>query len=447
MDRAALLENLTQDILTYVMHGDFPADAFAGKIKPDELDERFEEYEKLVDLHFILQEDVVRFVRDLQKNLRNVKTQTKNASELYRGSVEGRINWQKTLQRRYASGGDSTIFVCDNRTEHYDIDENIVLKKLLSVIYNALDAWDDDLEKEYEWIENRWPDEEDLIEEMKDRFKRNVHINRIRDPKQYEPTDRMLARAESSRNELYREAARLLKVRQSLHNGDKDAIKSLLDNTAITPDDRETLLELYVLFRFIAALEQMRGGQFEMKTIRSGKQEVAKLVGEEKEIVLYHDNSAWKRGLSFNYDAEEDGGETLSRPEKVQAMTHDILANYFDEDTPRHSKRPDVIVLEIKDGDDYEYLVVEVKDSTRKKTIQEGVKEGLEYIAFLKQDDEFAFDEDNVFGDGYHGVLVTQDLAETKSLDDQEDMPLKILQASQLEGTAVLEDVLEDIVR
>lgn len=59
MNRSALIEQLSEDILTYVMHGSFPSEHVATEIKPDALDERFYEYEMLIRLHFILDPGVV----------------------------------------------------------------------------------------------------------------------------------------------------------------------------------------------------------------------------------------------------------------------------------------------------------------------------------------------------------------------------------------------------
>ncbi|WP_175424223.1 hypothetical protein [Haladaptatus sp. W1] len=47
MDRDDLLDQLTEDILAYVMHGAFLEREFASAIKPDALDERITEYELL----------------------------------------------------------------------------------------------------------------------------------------------------------------------------------------------------------------------------------------------------------------------------------------------------------------------------------------------------------------------------------------------------------------
>jgi len=247
MDKSELLENLTDDIISYVMHGEFPEDELAANLKYDELDERFSDYELLMDLHFILKPEVVNFVEELPQRIRSIKTQTRNRSRTQRGSIDGKINWSSTIQKRYSENpGDRSLFVTENRTEHYDIDENIVLKKLLSVIYHTLQEAREYLEKDYAWVNERWRKNRDLIEDMERIFERDVHVKRIRKPEEYEPTDRMLNTAENSRQRFYQRSADLLEDRKRIFEGDEDALEEMLQETAITPDDEETLLPVQV---------------------------------------------------------------------------------------------------------------------------------------------------------------------------------------------------------
>jgi len=449
MDRAEILDRLTQDVLTYAMQGGFPEEDIARSIKPEGLDERFEEYEMLLDLHFVLKDEVIKFVRDLEARLRSIRTETERVSETYRGTVEGRVDWGATLKRRYAGNPrDRSLFVCENRSEDYDIPENVVLKRLLSVVYTTLREAEEYLSGDYEWVKETWKGNEELIEDLRSIMERNVHVRRIREPEAYEPTERMLTAAEASRQSVYREAADLLRSRNRIFDGDPDEIRTLLDQTAITPDDDNTLFELFVLFRFVATLEGMEEGQVRFNTITSERQEVARLEGE-RQIVLYHDNSARDRDLSFVAESEASAAEA-SRTERVQQVARSVANNYFpDRSFRNHTGRPDVIVLEViaPDGNDHEYLIAEVKNSTRTDTVRRGIKETLEYLAFLRVNDEFIFGsgDDDYFGTGWNGLLVVQDLDEpTADIGEQTDQEIKILQAGEIEErlAAVLSEVL-----
>ncbi len=448
MNTDDILEQLTEDILVYVMQGSFPERELARSIKPEQLDERFEEYELLLDLHFILQEDVVTFIRELRAHLRSIRTETRTTSRTRRGTVDGRINWGRTIKKRYAEHPrDASIFVCDNRSENYDIPENIVLKRFISVIHRTIQEAKAYLSADYDWVRETWKGNEDLIEELQRIVERNVHVRRIREPDTYEPTERMLTTAANSRHEVYRNAASLLRARRRLFRGEPAEIRRLLEETAITPDDENTLFELFVLFRFVATLEELRESQPQFKTIATGRQEVARFAGET-EIVLYHDNSAADRELSFVAvpDAEK---EDHSRTETVQLVAQEIAGNYFGKTYENHTGRPDVIVLEIisEGGNEHEYLIVEVKNSTNEETIRRGIKETLEYLAFLRVNESFVFGAENgeYFGSGWNGLLVVQDIEhETASLEAQSDREIAILQASELETE--LEQILREIV-
>lgn len=442
MNREEILDALTQDILAWVMAGDFPEREIAQTIKPTELDQRFAEYELLLDLHFILREDVVAFVEALPDRLRRIRTETTRSTRTSRGDIDGRINWNATYKQRYARNPrDKSTFVIENRTVDFDVPENVVLLELLQVIYRTLQEAEEYIRREYDWVQKRWHENGALIDRLKTVMERNVNIRQIRDPKSYEPTERMLTAAENARQELYREAAELLRSRDRLFRGEPEEIRRLLDSTAIAPDDQDTLFELYVLFRFVAALDELRDRKLTFEPIRRGKSEVARVSGNP-EIVIYHDKAARDRKLQFKAEDGSDLEEPLPRAHKIQEVAHELAESYFDTDFQYHTGRPDVIMLEIKDEDNhqYEYLITEVKNTKRQKTVRQGIKEALEYLAFLQVNEEYVFGRDvtsdEYFGSGWNGLLIVQDLnQEVKSFDEQksESQEIRILQASEID--------------
>jgi len=447
MDRQQLIDAVSENLFAYVMHGEIAEQQIFDDLKPTGLDERFESFEALVDLHFLLRPEVVDFVEMLPQRLRSIKTQTQNVQTTARGKITGRVDWESTIRRRYSKApNDRSLFVCDNRHESYDIDENIVLKRFLSTVYTTLDDCEMYLEREYDWVTDRWKENLTLVDRMRDLFERNVHVTRIRDPERYEPTDRMLQRAETARNDVYRDAADLLRDHRQSRSGNEAAIKDLLETTLITPDDEETLFELYVLFRYIEAVEDYQNGETSISTIETDRQEVAKIQSDEgADVVLYHDNSAADRDLSFIPEPLEKPDEALTRTEQIQRRARRIVNQYFEDDRfERRTNRPDVIVLEIQHQYQHEYLITEVKHSTKPETIQQGIKETLEYLAFLRHDDTLVFSDSSPFGSGSNGVLVTQDIneRETASFDDQET--IRIVQASELDE--LLPNILQNVL-
>lgn len=451
MNDADIVEQLGQDILAYVMSGSRAETQIAQRIKPEELSDRFVDYQLLLDLHFILRPDVVDFVEKLDQRLRRIKTSTQVNRKTQRGGIEGRINWAETIKRRYSQNPkDRSIFVCDNKTVDYDIPENVVLVHLVSAINDCLQDSKKFLRNDYTWNEESWKDEEQLIDKLERIVERNVHIDRIRSPEYYEPTERMLISAESSRQPLYTDAAELVKKRREIQEGDEKEMERLLDNTAITPDDESILFELYVLFRFIEALENVRGETVALETIRPDQNEIARFEADP-EMVLYHDQSAGDRGVSFELDESFDGQDNLSRSDRVQKAAKEFSDNYFDEGVSNYTGRPDILVLEINDSrsNDYEYLITEVKDTTNKSTIKRGIRETLEYLAFLQvekpgdKNSEYIHSntEGDLFGSTCKGLLVVRDLERETQEFEEQSSEMKVLQASSLE------DSLEKVVK
>ncbi len=445
MDNDQIIEQLGQDIFAYVMSGSRAETEIARRIKPEELSDRFLDYQLLLDLHFILRPEVVDFIKELPQRLRSIKTSTKIKTKVNHGGIEGRINWGSTIKHRYSQNpADRSIFVCDNKTVNYNIPENIVLKHLIAVIHQCLQNSEEYLKNDYTWNEESWKGEDQLIDELERIVERNVHIDRIQPPESYEPTEQMLVSAESSRQPLYFEAAELVKRRRRIQEGDPDEIEDLLRKTAITPDDESTLFELYVLFRFISILdEDLRSDSVTLETIGPDKNEIARFDGNP-EMVLYHNKSAKDRDISFDVDESFEELDGLSRSDRVQKVAKEFTDSYFEEGYQNYTGRPDIIILEMcnKERNEYEYLITEVKNTTSKSTIKRGIKETLEYLAFLQVKDpdtgskEYVHEntEDDIFGSKCKGLLVIRDLGkETKGFDDQSD-EMKVLQASELEG-------------
>lgn len=433
MDRAELLDELTADVLAYVMHGSLPERPFVEEIRPTGLDERFDDFDSLVGLHFVLRSDIVGFVERLPTRLRAAQTRTETVRSRGRGQADGRIDWPATVrERRTRVPGDRSLFIRTDRTEDYDIPENIVLKRLLAVVYDVIRDCEEQLRFEYEWVTDRWRENLELVDRLIEIVERSVHVTRIREPSSYEPTERMLRTAEQARTPLYREAAELLREYEAARRGEPAAIRKLLDETAITPDDDETLLELFVLLKHVRAIEELRDEEFQLRTVESGTQEVAAMGTEDGEIVLYHDRSGRDRGLSFVREASGAQTDELGRAERIKREAQAVSNRYFEgEQVVRRSGRPDVIVLEVRSDQSREYLVTEVKNSSRTETVHQGIEETLEYLAFLRDDGEFVFDENAPFGSGWNGLLVTQDL-DAPTCDLSEQRSIRILQASEV---------------
>jgi hypothetical protein len=132
----------------------------------------------------------------------------------------------------------------------------------------------------------------------------------------------------------------------------------------------------------------------------------------------------------------------VPRSHRVQQVAQEVAQSYFKKEFEDHTGRPDVIILEVRDEktDQYEYLITEVKNSKREKTIRQGIKETLEYLAFLRVNEDFVFGQGSgdpdYFGSGWNGLLVVQDMdKEVQRFGDQQssDQPIRILRAREFD--------------
>jgi hypothetical protein len=129
----------------------------------------------------------------------------------------------------------------------------------------------------------------------------------------------------------------------------------------------------------------------------------------------------------------------LSRTETIHREAYRTANAYFDDsEFTTATGRPDVIVLEIDRAERTEYLITEVKHSTRPETIRSGIKETLEYLAFLRNGGDLVHDGDEMFGSGWNGVLVTQDLESVETAELHDQRSIRILQASELDASFCL---------
>lgn len=444
MDEEDLLEAVAGDLVQYVMGGDFPKDDIAELFKPPELPPEYDDFDTLADLHFVLNPRVRKFADDLQDMLRHIQTETRAKTTVQRGGLDGHIDWGTTYQYRSTSSpGDRNLYAVKTREEEYEIPENITLKSTVGTIATALENVDRLLDPSMTWAEESWIGEQDLRREFLTLAQRNHHLQQIPDPPKDGPSARVVERTAASRQRLYRRAADLWKTRQEYEQGPTEEFFSLLTDTIITPERREDLFELYVLFRVLEALSEKshpRIGQPTYNTIDKKRESVASFDGTAK-LRVYYDQTPNDPDISFLALGEHESATT--RHEFIHERSLEYTSLFFkDTDKREHTKRPDVLVVaENETEPTKDYLAVEVKDSTRDKTIRQGITELLEYLSFLRRNKETRFQPGD-FGSGMNGLLVVQDIEETnvRSVNEQaaEGMDIRIVQASELN------DVLDD---
>lgn len=430
MERNFLLDAVGADLFTYVLEGAVSEAVFSGLV-PDAVPERYQEYETLVDLHFLLTPCVQTFIKQFPDRLRRVHTETARNRYRTRGEIDGRINWNETIATRHAENPrDQSLFVVENREQTYETAENIVLKRLLLELKSIIDTATTRFDKATGWIEARWELSDDSIEQFKRIITQNVHINRIRDPKEHEPTERMLTRAADSRSDLYRDSAALIRRYQELQTGDRDAFHEMLRETAITPSDDDRLFELYVLFETIKSLEAA-ASDAELQPVETNRDYIAHVQGD-REYYVYYDQSAGDRDFAFKAVPDSRPENKYTRAEWVVKTAPAVWNAYFSDrpEQRHHTKRPDVFIVAdpLQKDRSAQCLAVEVKHSTETDRLRAGIRETLEYVAYMQQHDTFVFDTvAGAIPAEWNGLLVTDMLTES-SVPLGEQAHIKLLQ-------------------
>jgi len=435
MDRQALIDAIAEDLFSYAMAGHIDVDAVANGLKPRGLADRYVDYELLVQLHFILLPEVIAFVEQLPERLRHIKTESAHTKLDAHGEIRGRINWPATLaQRSQTAPGDRSRFVIDERTRTYDIPENLVLKQVLLLITDMLEAHDE--WQRYGWFSDRWGPHGDTVRMLDRIMRQNVHVRRIRSPTQREPTPRMVAAAAASRLPIYREAAALLRTYIDALAGDPEVVRQLLRLTMITPDDDDRLFELYVAFQLIRGVARVSDDTPQVRARISAQQALARIpVDGSTAIEVYHDSAAGEQGLAFLADVFEKELSALSRTEHVLKTARTVEASYFNEDPQSvRTGRPDVIILKLIQDTRTDYLITEVKFSASRDRVRQGIRELLEYLTFMRDGDMFVHDPPEIFGPPHRGLLVIDDLDEHRSPPVTDQDHVTIVQASELEA-------------
>lgn len=388
-----LIEEIKDDFHIFLKYGNIAP--LSKKIDPHM---RINDFETLLRIHFVLSEDVVSFIEKLSERLRRIKTTVKLDAVDYLGEVRGRVNWRETNKRRTR---DAMIYTCDFQERDFQINENMVLTKLLNLIDDILN---NDLSfafvQRYPWV-SCWLEGIDLKKHLTRLLTKNVYLKKIDQVaglKSNKVTPRMLKRTAMSRNSLYRDAANLLiKYNKLLRRDlDKDEVKNLLKNTFIKPGKEEVLFELYWIMKILKKIEDKVEYNL-IKPFETGP--VASWKDSEYRVALYHDSNgslSFKEKLNGQNRPWKDKDNYFARLYKAIEKLNSILEGY--ETDTLWGGRPDILIEKRdSDGKIVTVFIGEVKYTDDKNYAIKGLKELLEYSVLAKYKDEYFEKIKNLF--------------------------------------------------
>jgi hypothetical protein len=378
-----LIKEINDDLITYLKSGYFSPNTFLKKLNLN-----IENFERLIKLHFILLNEVREYIKNLPFLIRTLKVSSSMNEQISREAIKGQINWQKTIKERLNTGyRDKTLFSVSERNKQYNTKENIVLKKFIEILYSIIHQELNmvDFEK-YEWYKAG----KEINKIIKEIYEKNIYLSKI-DVKSIKITDRMLEDVKRNRNYIYHKTAELFKLYRdylSLKVGE-NRLKELFEKTFIEIADENTLFELYWSIKVIK--ENAKG--YKMNIMDGKENKVATWEDNTHLYTIYHDSTG-SNELIFKISVDEVRkslitNEFLKRQLKVYDQFRIIGSKLFEDREICENiwqGRPDIIIeVRNKETNKLEKVILgEVKYTTDKNYVLQGLRELLEYIYFLK---------------------------------------------------------------
>lgn len=376
-----LLNKIKDDIIIYLKSGKLSSKAF--ELKDIDLNIEKEGLNKLLDIHFLLSEEVNSFMTDLKKNFKKFNTSTKKQENLVRGQIKGAVSWNKTFQiRNNINPKDKTIFVCNEHYKNFNTKENIVLKFFLEKIYSTIKNTDFKNYEEYDWFKKI----EFNNNSLKDVYLKNLYLSKV-NIDNFKLNSRILEDVSRNRNPLYNQAAKLLKKYKKLKELNKDTIKELLENTFIQLSDEAKLFELYWIFKIIKDNAQDKN----LYVLESGNNKIAEWENNSLLYTMYH-NSIGSKEFNFTVNVKEiekiknkfikKQVEIIKKTKKLAKLIFKDLQITYEN---IYDGRPDIIIEIRKLGTNKlkKVIIGEVKHTTDRNYSIEGLRQLLEYCKLI----------------------------------------------------------------
>lgn len=302
--------------------------------------------EKELDLlsivHFLLSDEVATFIKAVPRILRRLSHSSQKEVVMNRGFVRGRIDWNLTIKERSSQGYDETIFVCRPPSRIFNLPENQLLKYVLTRIKRLIEETTElpGIEEKNISVEEveKWTEALSILRFNVNNALKHIHLRQVDLPKQV--NERMVRRARTARNKDYEFVVESHSLyRRIVQEFDEKALRELIEKRILEPSEKDTLYEIFVLFKIMSSL----GDPEELGLIRSGAESIGTFkVGDEAIHIYFQrikglfDESKYKQ-IFDNYELDV----SLRRP--------DIIIEF--------EKQGRFLLVEVKRTDDTHYIV------------------------------------------------------------------------------------------
>jgi len=417
----SLIEEIAPLFTQYVMEG-----VLDPKPNLEDINMDIDDLDTLLKYDYILRRDLKEFMKNLERRLRNIRTTIKKEEETFKGGrTKGKIDFSSTLKERLSSNPfDETIFVCNVIDKEFNTDENIVLKTFLKTVSEILKICDENKLLNLDYSRDFWIDEnvegtENTFREFIDGIlEMNIYLRQINiEDKQVIENERLLYNVSKSRNHLYSEAAKLLLYyKKVIYDRDLDPTEAenLLKRFFKKPKEMSVLFELYWSLKIVDEFKRVTNPKFKPIGVLTTDNVIAEWKIGNYNYIMFHTTSGSKE-IKINF--RENCKKVIELIENSDKKIMDTfigrelkIMEYFkemgDEIKLWGGNQPDII-LEKRDketNDILEVFVGEVKytdkphDSNNATSqAKNGLKELLEYIAFIGDDDQCFEKSENLF--------------------------------------------------
>lgn len=402
MTKEEIIKFIEKELIIYLKGGKLSINPYLK-----DLNLNIDNLEKLLKIHFLLDEEVLSYIKSLKINIRRLNTSINKEEILTKGNIRGNILWHKSIIKRYSiNQKDYSIFICKENFKNHISKENLVLNELLKILYEIVNETSDLIYDNYNL------DKEDLLKNI-NVYKKNIYLSKIEE--KY-ITDKMINSVINSRNKFYSQSAKLLKIYKKIINLDEDEVENLFKRTFIDILNDWTLFELYWIVRIIK--ENTKNAKLYILDDKNTK--VAEWGDNENIYTIYH-NSTGSNEISFKVDLEEIcdiENIVINKRREIINETNNIAKKIFPNIRERYSKvfngRPDILI-EIRNINNKKLnkvVIGEVKYTKDTNNIIQGIKELLEYIKFIKykQNNKYEYFSELDIDLEVEGLLLSENL-------------------------------------
>lgn len=319
----------------------------------------------LKKLHFLISKEVEDLIKIIPYLIRNLSHSTNKEEIETHGNIIGQIDWNHTLKQRMKTGlKDKSLFVCNTNNKLYDLPENQLLKFLLNKINKFIkdinisynENFKEDISNYYDYISN--------IHIITSKAIKNAHLKQVELPRHI--TTKTLIKTIKSHNNLYESVVKVYNLYEKLFIlNDESILLELLNKRVLTPNNMDTLYEVYILFKII---EKIDTNSLQMALLKSGNNYTVHSEFKDKQINIYYQHL----------------------PETFQNNNLVKIRPYYN--IQLTSKRPDIIVEYVKNAKKT-YKIIEIKRTEDSNYIRDSI---YKMFGYLKDYEKVALKQPNI---------------------------------------------------